>query len=35
MRLAFENTLIGIGAAAVVNVIEEFFIPRPAPNLPR
>ncbi len=35
MRLALENTLISIGATAVVNVIEEFFIPRPAPNLPR
>jgi Carboxypeptidase regulatory-like domain len=34
MKLAAENALIGIGATAVVNVIEEFFIPRPAPKLP-
>jgi len=34
MRLAFENTLINIGATAAVNVIEEFFISRPPLNLP-
>jgi len=34
MSLAFENALIGIGTTAVVNVIEEFFIFRPAAKLP-
>ena len=32
--LAFENALIGIGATAAVNVIEEFLIPKLTPNLP-
>jgi len=32
--LMFQNALIGIGATAVVNVIEEFFIPRPPLSLP-
>jgi len=33
-KLMFQNALIGIGATAVVNVIEEFFIPRPPLSLP-
>jgi Carboxypeptidase regulatory-like domain len=32
--LTFENTLIGIGTTAAVNIIQEFIIPRFTPNLP-
>lgn len=31
VRLTVENTLIGIGAAAVTNVIQEFIIPKLSP----
>lgn len=31
VRLTVENTLMGIGAAAVTNVIQEFIIPKLAP----
>jgi hypothetical protein len=32
--LTFENTLIGIGTSAAVNIIQEFIIPKFTPNLP-
>lgn len=32
--LTFENTLIGIGTSAAVNVIQEFIIPKFTPNFP-
>jgi hypothetical protein len=32
--LTFENTLIGIGATAASNLLEEFVIPKLTPNLP-
>jgi Carboxypeptidase regulatory-like domain len=32
--LTFENTLIGIGTSAAVNIIQEFVIPKLTPNLP-
>jgi hypothetical protein len=32
--LTFENTLIGIGTSAAVNIIQEFIIPKLTPNLP-
>lgn len=34
LGLAVENGMIGIGATAVVNIIEEFVIPRWMPNHP-
>jgi hypothetical protein len=34
VALTFENTLIGIGTTAAVNVIQEFVIPKLTPNLP-
>jgi hypothetical protein len=33
-ELTFENTLIGIGTTAAVNIIQEFIVPRFTPNLP-
>lgn len=33
-QLTVENTLIGIGTTAAVNVIQEFLIPKFTPNLP-
>lgn len=32
--LTFENTLVGIGTSAAVNIIQEFIIPKFTPNLP-
>jgi hypothetical protein len=34
LELTFENTLIGIGTTAAINVIQEFVIPKLTPNLP-
>jgi Carboxypeptidase regulatory-like domain len=34
LALTFENTLIGIGTTAAINVIQEFVIPKLTPNLP-
>jgi Carboxypeptidase regulatory-like domain len=34
LTLTFENTLIGIGTTAAINVIQEFVIPKLTPNLP-
>ncbi len=33
-ELTFENTAIGIGAAAAANLLQEFFIPKLTPNFP-
>ena len=33
-RLTFENTLIGIGATATVNLIQEFVLKRFTSNVP-
>lgn len=33
-QLTFENTLIGIGSTAAVNIIQEFILKRFTPNLP-
>ena len=35
VRLTFENALIGIGATAGVNLIEEFIIPKLTPGTPK
>jgi hypothetical protein len=32
--LTFENTLIGVGATAAANVIQEFVIRKLTPNIP-
>jgi hypothetical protein len=32
--LTFENTLIGIGATAAANVLQEFVVKKFTPNLP-
>jgi hypothetical protein len=34
-ELTFENTLIGIGTTAAVNIIQEFLVPKLTPNLPK
>jgi hypothetical protein len=33
--LVFENTLIGIGAGAAANILQEFVVRKATPNLPR
>ncbi len=35
VALTFENTLIGIGASAVGNVLEEFLVPKLTKNFPK
>ena len=35
VALTFENTLIGIGATAAVNILQEFLIRKLTPNIPK
>jgi hypothetical protein len=32
--LTFENTLVGIGASAAVNILQEFVLRKVTPNIP-